>query len=271
MTIKNPANIVVISNTSTGFSFRFSSTLTSAARLHLLLTPSIYKDFSLIIDAASISSGNNQNNVINLQWSNTIFDSVMRGISYGVSIRLYRSNSDVSEYVPVGIIVKRPFDDTVTGDHLSPGFSISGIGIAPNRISDRIFSTDELEYPGTWRTYPRVVLTGQFNYCKLVNTATGAQVEMNSEVASNYIRVLETNPRHAQYGLYGGADEDSLEYTGMELTRLSNIRNFIFPSSNVLVRPMAIEAYFYNRNVHTALSVTYPVCYFELGENNAEQ
>ena len=266
MALQSPSNIAEVSNTDTSFRFTFRSTLSANARLYLLLTPKVYKEFTVEIDAAQVTSGNNQNNDVTLMWSNSIFDDVMRGISYDLSIGL-QTTSDRSPYVDAGITLSRPFFATDMDDASAPGFSIANISIPANRVSDSVFSTGELEYIGTWHTYPRIVLTGKFNYCKIVNTGSGAQIAMTSEVAADTLRVLDTNPLSTQYGLWGGDDEDSLIDYSDELEREANIRDFIIPASNILRRPMAIEAYFYNRDSNTQLDVSYPVRYFELGDN----
>ena len=266
MALVSPANIAEVSNTSSSFRFTFRSTLSTAGNLYLLLTPKIYTDFDIELEANSISAGNNQHRDFTFQWSNSLFTDVMRGISYNLSIAL-KTASDSSAYVATGMTVKRPYFATAINTADTPGFSITDAFLPANRVSDQVFSTDELEYVGTWHSYPRITLTGKFNYCKLVNTGTGAQIGIDSVVESNHIRVVETDPLSKQYGLWGGADEDNLVNKSGELGSESNIRDFFIPASNVLPRPMAIEAYFYNRNSDTNVEISYPIKYFALGDN----
>lgn len=266
MALSAPTNITEVSNTATSFRITFRSSLSAAGRLYLLLTPKVYKEFPVEINAAAVSSGNNRNNDVTLLWSNTIFGSVMRGITYDLSIAL-KTDDDMSPYVPAGVELKRAFFLTDMDDAEAPGFSIAAAELPVTRVSDTVFSTDEIEYIGNWASYPKIVLTGQFNYCKLVNTGTGAEVAMNSEVESGNIRVLETDPLKEQYGLWGGSSVDNLTNMEHELTDETNIRNFFFPASNVLTLPLAIESYFYNRDSMTNIDVEFAIRYYELGEN----
>ena len=266
MALNAPTNINVTTNTGTQFRVSFRTTLSQQADLYLKLEPRVYSEFALEIDAANIPSGTNRNNALTFQWSNAIFNNVIRGINYDVSLGL-RTSTDRSAYTPGNFHVNRGFFFTSVGNHETPGFSVPGIEIGVNRTSDRVFSTGELEYKGTWHSYPKIVLTGQFNYCKLLNVATGAAIEMESQVSSGHVRVIQTDPTHTQYGLWGGANENSLEDKIGELIGFSDIRNFIIPAPNELVRPLAVEAYFFNRNNSTGLTITYPTSYFELGDN----
>ena len=88
MALVSPANIAEVSNTSSSFRFTFRSTLSTAGNLYLLLTPKIYTDFDIELEANSISAGNNQHRDFTFQWSNSLFTDVMRGISYNLSIAL---------------------------------------------------------------------------------------------------------------------------------------------------------------------------------------
>ena len=263
MALSPPTNINLISNTNTSFRFTYQSNLPSAGRLYLFLTPRFYTEFTHELNGAAVASGNRNNNVT-FQWSNAIFNNVMRGISYNLSIGL-KTNDNSSAYVPTGIVVKRPFfqvsDEDITG------FSIASISIPENRTSDSVFSTDEIEYIGSWHSYPKITLVGRFNYCKLVNTGSGAEIGIDTEVSSGHFRVIDTNPLSAQYSIYGGNSLSNLENVEHELTGESNIRDFIFPASNMLKRPLAIEAYFFNRNNTTRMDVSFPIRYYELGEN----
>lgn len=266
MALSAPTNITEQSNTATSFRITFRSSLSAAGRLYLLLTPKVYKEFPVEINAVAVSSGTNRNNDVTLLWSNAIFDSVMRGITYNLSIAL-KTDDDTSTYVATGIELKRSFFATTMSTADAPGFSISAATLPETRVSDTVFSTDEIEYIGNWHSYPKITLTGQFNYCKLVNTGTGAQVGMDSEVESGHVRVLETDPLKEQYGLWGGSDVDNLTNRESELDDETNIRNFIIHASNMLPRPMAIESYFYNRDSMTNIAVEFAIRYYELGEN----
>ena len=224
-------------------------------------TPTIYSNFAISLDGdPSLLHTQNPTHSFSLLYNN--FPSAfLRGISYNLDIALKTDGVISTDFASYG---SNPVKVNLVRVVGSRPFSIGTVIIPSNRIGEAIFSTDQIEYPGTWASFPRVTLTGRFNYCRLVNTATGASVGMAGEVASGEYRVLETDVRKGDYGWYGGTDLDDLEDRIYELEDDSDIRNFVLRPQNELVRPMAIEVYVYHRDGSTSCRVEYPVRYYGL-------
>ena len=261
----SPTNIAITNSYATDVRMNITMNATVPAsgttKAVCRFTPTIYSSFVFTVDSdSSLLHSNNPTHSFSLLYNN--FPSAfMRGISYNLDIALKTDgviNTDFASYGsnPVKVNIRR-----VVGTR---PFSIGTVAIPSNRIGESIFSTDQIEYPGTWTSFPRITLTGRFNYCRLVNTATGASVGMEGTVASGEYRVLETDVRKDDYGWYGGADLDDLEDRIYELEDDSDIRNFVLRPQNELVRPMAIEVYVFHRDGSTSCRVEYPVRYYGL-------
>lgn len=217
----------------------FNTSFRGEATIVVTFTPSIYKEFVCTIEHSHTVSADE--NMIEVALEDATPE-VMRGIDYiiGVSIK---SSTDQSPFAYQEDTVEIPFpfaSSTVFGFY-------GGVTIRANRISDKVFSTGELEYTGTWFSFPKITLSGPFNFCKILNTGTMAVIEIEEVVEEGHIRILETDPRKEQFGLWGGEDADNLRNTTHGLLPASDIRNFTFPPSNLLVRPLSLQVYFYGR------------------------
>ena len=254
MALAKPTNVTKTVDNASGITVQFRTTTTEAATAVVRFTPRIYKEF-YVDYTESINTGSNTQRTFAMSW-NTDLSKLMRGITYNVSVFLKSGITESSKATP-GITTKKPFPTVTTGGHNSPGFTISSITIPSNRVSEKVLSTDEIKYEGTWHAYPRITIEGPFNYCKVVNTATGVGIAINAAVAANEYRVIETDPRKSDWGIQGGTSLTNLSDKIGDLTEDSNIQKFYFPASNELTRPLALEAYFFNRNNNTTLSVEY--------------
>lgn len=264
MALSSPTNIRETSRDGTDIRLSLRTTSSTAPTLVMTFVPVVYRHFSVVVEQ-DLTAGTNQGHSLTLEWDDEL-EGLQRGITYELHMSI-QTASDKSPTVDSGITVLRPFPIVTSTNRLSPGFSASSQDIPDIRVSDQIFSTDELAYTGTWHTYPRIVLKGRFNYCKMVNTATGTALEIDAIVASNHVRVIETNPRSGQYGLYGGETLNDLEHLPGDLGDVTDIRNFFIPARNMLTRPAAIEVYFFHRDSNTAVTVSYPDVYYALGDS----
>lgn len=219
--------------------------------------PSFYKDH--YVEATyTLPSGTSGTRAFTLGWY-TNLASLMGGISYNVYVAV-KADTEMSKFVNSSSgMVKKPFPIVTASNRGQAGFSVPGLtdSIPANRISERVVSTGEIPYTGTYKAYPRITLTGRFSFAKLVNTATGAFIDITGNVTSGLLRVLDMDPRSAQKGLYGGTSIDNLTPKFSELGERSNTRNFILPPVSEVVRPLAIEAYFFHRDDNTRLEVEY--------------
>ena len=262
MALNTPSNVTITPG-NTNLSVSYRTTLSTAANLRLRFTPIVYTDFQIIVNTGqSVAAGTNRNNTFTTTWENALLSSLMRGISYNIGVSVYTAN-DTSPYRTPSTIVKKPFLIVNSARASNAGFSATdAITIPTNRLNEMIFSTDEINYEGTWHTFPKITLTGRFNFCKLVNPVTGAYIEINDTVPSGEKRILETNPLNVNYGFYKLDSDGKAENLIHKLTEDSNLTNFIFPAANELIRPLAVEAYFFHRDNSTRVDVSFPVRYY---------
>ena len=260
--LNSPTNIAVSNLTATGMRVTLDATVSGTTFAVIRFTPKVYANFSLTVEERLASGDNPDNHSIDLTFSSDDFANLMRGVSYNLFIAVRRDDDGAqSQFVQHSSTVKIPFP-ILSVSTLSSAFSISTVSVPGLFMLDYIFSTDEIPYKGTSVSFPKIVLHGRFNYCKLVNTTTGAQIGIEGRVAPGQIRVLQTDPRHPQNGLYGGSDEENLSDKVEELTDESDISRFVLLPENLLVRPLAIEVYFFNRDSYTTFSLSYSTRYY---------
>lgn len=51
-----------------------------------------------------------------------------------------------------------------------------------------------INYPGTWYAYPKITLTGPYNFCTILNVQTGAQIVMSVPLITGQQRIISTTP-----------------------------------------------------------------------------
>lgn len=60
--------------------------------------------------------------------------------------------------------------------------------------SGLIFSSGVITYPGTWRTYPTITLTGPYTSARITNLDTGAVITMVVPTSAGDTRILDLTP-----------------------------------------------------------------------------
>ena len=254
MPISPPTSISqgTLNDTSTSIALR--SPATGSVTFIFRFTPRVYSNF--YVEATKTATvENNSPYTYQLAWA-TDLSEMLSGIAYNLSVAA-RMGNETSSYASTTINNTKPFPTVTLLNNETPGFSAGTVNVLDNRIGEKIFSTGEIPYEGTWRSYPKITIRGRYSYCIIMNTSTGAFVELTGLVQNGHRRVIDVNPRSTQWGVYGGTSEENLTNRISELSERSNLRDFIFPAPNELERPLAIEAYMFHRDNNTSISVQY--------------
>ena len=259
MAISTPTNV---SWNSTNSQIVVSGVLPAldANKVLIRLTPEIYSDFvvSGVIDVDSDIDSGGRDGTFGV--SELTLVPFMFGINYRIEAA-FRNSSGDSEYVsaPSGTFANFPFPVVTSANRSNPELAIDSIvnAVPPNRIGERFYSTGEIDYTGSWRAFPKITLTGSFSFAKIINTATGAFIDLLGNVRGGEYRVIELNQRLPNWGIYGGESLSSLSSRTSEMSEVTNLRDFYFPTKNNMIRPLSIQAYFYRRTNSTSAVIEF--------------
>lgn len=120
-------------------------------------------------------------------------------------------------------------------------------------VSGTFFTTGNLNYAGTWKTYPIITLVGPYSTVEITNSLTGVVFGLNIPIAAGVRRIIQLQPGQQSVTDHNGANRFS------ELTAGSNLVDFaIVPTSE----PQALRCRMINGDANiSAFRVSYNTRY----------
>ena len=115
------------------------------------------------------------------------------------------------------------------------------------------FITPDLKYPGSWRTRPKITLTGPYAGARVRNTATGRRFQFDIGIGEGAMRIIEWDSDAQNWIIVDGDGNNVWN----ELTPKSNLLDFAIMPDNEISGRQKIEITFSGRNDDTAATVEY--------------
>lgn len=126
-------------------------------------------------------------------------------------------------------------------------------------VSGVLFTTGLFSYAGTWKTYPKITLTGPYTRATITNVTTGVVISMNVAIGAGEQRIITLTPGNQSIVDASGVNRFS------ELGPGSNLIDFnIRPHPEVANGQQEIRAEFTDGTGASAFRLAYNARYFAI-------
>lgn len=123
--------------------------------------------------------------------------------------------------------------------------------------SGTLYTTGDLAYSGTWRTYPKITINGAYSQATITNTGTGIELQLINSISSGEQRVIEFDPEIGR-GVVDGSGLNKMS----DLSISSNLVDFYIVPWSELTSTQKIEVSLTSTNGTSSVSVEYYTRYY---------
>jgi len=95
--------------------------------------------------------------------------------------------------------------------------------------SGLVFNTGDLAYTGSWRAYPKIIMTGPYATVRLENLGTGALIQMRVAIGASLTRTIELS--ESQFKIYDQSGNSKFS----EMDQNSNLKDFYIPTVGEII------------------------------------
>ena len=146
---------------------------------------------------------------------------------------------------------------TRPGDLTDPWFMPFTLPMTMNGRGDS-FTTNDIEYKGSWHTYPKITLTGPYSGVTIANTGTGAKFSLVVGIPSGAKRIIAYDIDNLAWSI---KDENGMDKF-YESSPDSNFVNFNIQPTNLIKGRQIIAVRFTGISSATKAVVEYYVAEF---------
>ena len=143
------------------------------------------------------------------------------------------------------------------GDATEPWYMPFTLPMTMNGRGDS-FTTNDIEYKGSWHTYPKITLTGPYSGVIITNTGTGASFSLVVGVPSGSTRTIEYDVNNLAWSIKDENGNDRFYESSPD----SNFVNFNIQPSNLIKGRQIISVRFTGIASTTKAVVEYYVAEF---------